>query len=414
MLTNTKRRRSLYLLTKRWVAPVLLLLVAAVSIRSAVADSDILYVGDVNTNTVKRFDADTGQLLGGGNSGGVYFAPSSGGLFGPRGLLAISNKLFVVNQNVDQPKNGEVLRYKLNDGVPDGALIPSSDSHAPFAPRGIVSWRGVIYVADFNDAGLGLLLAFDEKSGKFLREFSPPDGFAYTFHPRGLVIGPNGLLYVSNFPDLNPESQKGGQVLVFDPDTLDFIGAFIVDAGGKGQLNRPEGLVFGPDGNLYITSFRNVADAENDTDSIRIYDGHTSAFKGKIDLYAIGEPRASAQALLFGPGGKLFVPISGGADAGQVRRYDVSTKMFDVFASPADSSSLWYLTFGKTNPGTLVYEGHGDPGHDGGGKLLPPTERPKVIRCQTSPRPRPFSPHEAPVNPMRPVTPVTPAAVEAS
>ena len=54
MLTNTNRRRSLKLLTKLWTAPVLLLLLAAGSIRSAIADSDILYVGDVNTNTVKR------------------------------------------------------------------------------------------------------------------------------------------------------------------------------------------------------------------------------------------------------------------------------------------------------------------------------------------------------------------------
>lgn len=48
----------------------------------------------------------------------------------------------------------------------------------------------------------------------------------------------------------------------------------------------------------------------------------------QIDLYDItsNQPRAFAQALLFGPGGKLFVPISGSDDsniAGEVRRYDV-------------------------------------------------------------------------------------------
>ncbi len=58
--------------------------------------------------------------------------------------------------------------------------------------------------------------------------------FAYKFHPRGLVIGPNGLLYVANFPDL--VTRMGGQVLVFDPETLDFIGAFIADPGGTGSL----------------------------------------------------------------------------------------------------------------------------------------------------------------------------------
>ena len=55
----------------------------------------------------------------------------------------------------------------------------------------------------------------------------------------------------------------------------------------------------------------------SDTDSIRIYDGHTGVFKSKIDLDAIGQPRASAQALLFGPGGKLFVPITGARHNGR-------------------------------------------------------------------------------------------------
>jgi hypothetical protein len=397
MLANTNRRRSLTLVTKLWIASVLLLLLKA-SIPFAIADSDILYVSDsaqpplsADNSAVKRFNANTGQPVGGGNSAGVFFAPvglgvpGSGGLYGPRGLFAESNSLFVVNQNQDLPKAGEILRYRRNDGVFETALVPSTNPDAPFAPRGMVSWRGVIYVADFNpDAPSGRLLAFDKKTGKFLREFSPPNGFAYTFHPRGLVIGPNGLLYVSNFPDL--VTQNGGQVLVFDPETLDFVGAFIVDPGGTGSLNRPEGLVFGPDGNLYITSFRNFADPEKDTDSIRIYDGHTGAFKGKIDLYAIGQPRAPAQALLFGPDGKLFVPITGNdlTTLGQVRRYDVATKTFNLLV-PAGGGLVGptYLTFGKTDPGTLAYDendDHGDNGdntHARGGNVLPPTERQK-------------------------------------
>ena len=41
---------------------------------------------------------------------------------------------------------------------------------------------------------------------------------------------------------------------------------------------------------------------------------------------------AFGQALLFGPGGKLFLPVTGnGPDTGSVRRYDVGTKAFDVF-----------------------------------------------------------------------------------
>lgn len=381
MLPHTNHTRALNFLAKLSIGPALLLLVAVGSIRSEVADSDILYVGEAANNTVRRFNANTGSPISGGSSSGVFVKPGSGGLLGPRGVLVKSGRLLVVNQNVGQPKPGEVLRYKLNDGALDNALVSSIDPHAPFLPRGIVSWRGIVYVADLiisdTVADPGRLLAFDENTGKFLREFSPPNDFAYNFHPRGLVIGPNGLLYVANVPKFPPVS-TGGEVLVFDPETLNFIGAFIIDAGGSGRLNRPEGLVFGPDGNLYITSFR--VD-ESDTDSIRIYDGHSGVFKGKIDLYAIGQPRAFAQALLFGPGRKLFVPISGGDSAGQVRRYDLTTSppTYDEFvpAPPPDTSALWYLTFGKTNPGTLAYEGHGDPAHAGGGNILPPTAKPK-------------------------------------
>lgn len=176
------------------------------------------------------------------------------------------------------------------------------------------------------------------------------------FHLRALVVGPDGLLYVSNFPCL--ATGVGGQVLRFDPETGAFKDVFIASVN---DLNRPEGLVFGPDGNLYITSF--IANA-SDNDKILIFQGPNGVSPGayfdRIDLDQAGAPRVVAQALLFGPGGKLFVPISGlGPDTGSVRRYDVSTKLFDAFV-PASALGgplelPWYLTFGKTNPSTLAY-----------------------------------------------------------
>ena len=179
------------------------------------------------------------------------------------------------------------------------------------------------------------------------------------FHPRGAVIGPDGLLYVSNYANLI--TGLGGQVLRFDPATGNFIDVFINSTGGVGELNRPEGLVFGPDGKLYITSFRASAD---DTDKILIFQGpggfSPGASDSGIDLDAMGQPRAFAQALLFGPGGFLFVPISSnGPDTGSVRRYDVVSKLFSNFVLPSASGgplvAPWYLTFGQTNPSTLAY-----------------------------------------------------------
>ena len=179
------------------------------------------------------------------------------------------------------------------------------------------------------------------------------------------VIGPDGLLYVSNFPNLL--TGLGGQVLRFNPETRAFIDVFITSAGGVGELNRPEGLVFGPNGKLYITSFRDSSQpsAVGNTDMIRIY--NNDRFAGKIDLYQVGNtadpcaPRAFAQALLFGPKGRLFVPITGGGPcAGQVRSYKEDTRTFDVFVPPmvggGPLGTPEYLTFGKTDPATLAYD----------------------------------------------------------
>jgi hypothetical protein len=365
--------------TKRLIVTLLLLSAAALFTRPASAGPDILYVGDATgpnpfatpgTNLIRRLDADTGAAIPGGNPAGVYLAEGSNDLDGPRGIIQLRDSLLVGSQNITKTNvPGQILRYKVSDGRPDGAFVPPG-KNSPFTPDGIISWRGVIYASDISifdepDENLppGRLLAYDANSGKLLREFNPntfPSNFPFPikFHPRGLVIGPNGLLYVASLPDVRPPPavRLGGQILVFDPETFDFLGVFINDPGGENALNRPDALVFGPDGRLYVTSFRaNPAD----TDSIRIYDGHTGVFLDKIDLYTPPAPRAFAQGILFGPGGKLFVPISGGdaTTAGRIRKYDVQTKSFEIFAEIPSSQQLWYLTFGKTNPGTLAYEG---------------------------------------------------------
>jgi hypothetical protein len=153
-------------------------------------------------------------------------------------------------------------------------------------------------------------------------------------------------------------SPLGGSVLRFDPVSLEFLGVFIASSP-LNNLHRPEGLVFGPDGNLYITSFRSDS---NDTDKILIFDGKTGDLLDQIVLSEVGQPRAFAQALLFGPSGRLFVPITGGdsSTVGSVRRYNVKNKAFNLFIPPASAGGQlqepWFLTFGDTNPGTLAYK----------------------------------------------------------
>ncbi|MEO4055395.1 hypothetical protein [Solibacillus sp. CAU 1738] len=311
---------------------------------------DFLYIGDTSDNTIKRFDATTGKFLG------TFVASECGGLHGPRGIIFnCRGNLLVSNQNVDQPQNGNILKYNGKTGTFLHELVTSVQKGAPFAPRGIVlSNNNILYVADLQSPDdipqPGKLRAYNGTSGKFLGNFDH-SCFNGPFFPRSVVFGPDGLLYVSVF---NPFDPLDGWVLQFDPVKREFIKVFI-ESNAVNNLHRPEGLVFGPDGNLYVTSFR--AD-ENDTDKILIFDGKCGKFLDKIDLDTVGEPRAFAMAILFGPCGKLFVPISGtGPDTGSVRRYDAQSKTFDVFI-PAGKQlgAPWYLTFGNTDSATLAYD----------------------------------------------------------
>ncbi len=346
---------------------------------SAKAESDSLYLGDEEDSTVKRFNASTGAFQG------VFVTASSGGLHGPRGLVFAPHRdLLVVNQNEYQPYAGDVLDYDGQSGMFQRALVSQTSSKAPFAPRGILRRGNEIVVADMGDADYVIdggtapnplparVARYDAASGQALGDLTY-SGFADTcdasgtcvqWSPRGIVLGPDDALYVSAMQfvtttDPSTINTLPGRVIRFGHHGSDQGTVFVDGDNCKDcDLARPEGLAFGPDGRLYVTSFRKSA---ADNDKILVFDANGS-YVDKIDLYLVDlqQPRALAMAILFGPGGKLFVPISGtGPDTGSVRRYDVSTKAFDIFIpSNANSGARiapWYLTFGQTDSATLSY-----------------------------------------------------------
>jgi len=241
------------------------------TVPSSLADS--LYVGDGSDNTVKQFDATTGA------SEGTFITSGSGGLNGPRGLIFRNNgQLLVVDQNVNEPNPGEVLRYNGITGGFLGNLVNQTDAGAPFAPRGMVLGANhILYVGDDGNLDgiiLGRLTRWNSETGAFLGDLQPT-GFTGDFYVRGVVIGPDGLVYAA----VRNIAATGGEIMRWDPTTGNFLGSFVT-SDATNDLNRPEGVVFGPDGNLYVASFRANS---SDTDKIEEFNGTTGAYIGKID-----------------------------------------------------------------------------------------------------------------------------------
>jgi hypothetical protein len=309
------------------------------------AAHDVLYVGDGGDNSIQRFDAQTGASLG------TFVPRSEGGLHGPRGMVFDgAGNLLVVNQDVNLPINGRIQKYDGDTGSFLGRVVDQNDPHSPFAPRGMVLQGNVLYVANFMGAtsANGEVDRYDATSGVFLGALTAPASWSGQYNPRGVAFGPDGKLYVSVYDASNPNS---GDVVAYNVSTG--VGTlFASNATGAADLHRPEGLTFGPDGRLYITGFR--ADA-TDTDKIVILNAAGTEVD-HIALDAVGQARSFGQAILFGPGGRLYVPITGfSADTGAVRSYDVVAKTFTNFVAPGTMGQPWYLTFGSTDAATLAY-----------------------------------------------------------
>jgi sugar lactone lactonase YvrE len=151
------------------------------------------------------------------------------------------------------------------------------------------------------------ILVVEESNGAVLGDFVTP-GAGGLRSPDDLTFGPDGNLYVSmggsnSIPLIDPTYPTDSAVLRFSP-TGEFLG---VAASGNG-LTRPYGNAFGPDGNLYVASFR--------SNEILRFNGTTGAF---IDVFAsdnnggfgVLDGLNGPNGLLFGPDGSLYVTTEG-------------------------------------------------------------------------------------------------------
>lgn len=163
------------------------------------------------------------------------------------------------------------------------------------------------------------IIAFDEQTGTFKGDFIN-NGAGGLAIPDNLLFGPDGNLYVSSGGDPNADISDSNNppsaILRYDGKTGTPLGgpsapsnsALFASGGG---LTRPYGAAFGPDGNLYVSSFR--------SNQILRYNGKTGDF---IDVFASDNNQGHGtlnglngpNGLLFGPDGSLYVATEGTAN----------------------------------------------------------------------------------------------------
>jgi hypothetical protein len=336
---------------------------------------DVLYIGDVGASAggsddfVAKFDAHDGEFLG------YLVPPGSSFLNGPAGIIVDkTNQVVLVDQNIGEMRSSEIWKLKPFGKPPEQLLVapepgtPLDPPEEPWAARGVIQIENVLYVVDVGITdNTGRITLWDSKSGDYLGDL-PFDGYNGWKAPRSIVLGPDGYIYVSNTnidadAPMGTPPTLGGSILRFDPVTgFDKVVYECLPDDLTCDLHRPEGLVFGPDGRLYVTSFRRNAD---DVDRILIFDieDGIGEVAGEIPLYEAGETRAFAQVILFGPDDALYVPItSTDPNACSIRKYEYDLMNneweWECFVEGVDSPLVrpQYLSFGNTNPATLAYE----------------------------------------------------------
>jgi DNA-binding beta-propeller fold protein YncE len=320
-----------------------------------------LLVTSFDNHSVFRYDAATGDYVD------TFIPHKSGGLVEPWGILfgPHDGQVYVSSGTFTPPSQKKaVLRY---DAVTGAYLNDFTESGHLDSPRGIIFGPdGHLYVADRSPADnrLGRVVRYHGLTGEFLDQFVP-DGFVG--RPSGLVFGPKGHgrpgfdLYVASLPTSN--------ILQYDGTTGEFIGEFV--PSGSGGLSYPGGLVFGPDGNLYVT----VLDLGKG-DSVLRYQGPWGRSPGAF-MDAFVPPGSGGLTapvgLLFGPdvngdGVQDLYVTSGEQNPNFVTKPHTSAiKVYDGqtgaylrdFVAPGSSrlDGPSYFTFTHTDPVTLGYFG---------------------------------------------------------
>jgi sugar lactone lactonase YvrE len=222
--------------------------------------------------------------------------------------------------------------------------VPSADFLGVFVstqaggldtPRGLTYGpAGDLFVTSVeNDA----VLRYDGASGAFEGAFVAP-GSGGLDEPFDLTFGPdaNG----DGQQDLYVGSTLTSEVLLYSGTTGASLGAFV--AAGSGGLQQPNGLAFGPDGDLLVSSYG--------TGQVLEYRGPANASEGSpagefLSVFADTGAGSTPSFITFGPDGHLYVSCP---------QHDTPTPYDAVIYRYDGTSGAFIDTFVPTGRGGLA------------------------------------------------------------
>ena len=274
-----------------------------------------------------------------GNTIGAFAGPDNH-LASPRGMTFGPDGNFYVASS----DTGEVLRYNGTTGAFMDVFVTAHSGSLLNAEAVVFGNDGYLYVADFGTSPTGQydgqVLRYDASSGAFVGVFASMADVRGS--PYGMLFGPNGNLFVAVIGRNTAAGDVPG-VLQFD-GTGQFINVFTQG----GDLSFPRGVVFGPDGNMY------VVDATNNS-RVAKFDGTTGQYLG--DFVPDDKGLMGSRMGAFGPDGLMYICSFSGAsfDYDYVQQWD--GQFLNLFIDGNNDNTIAgppWLIFGPNAGGAVV------------------------------------------------------------